>query len=87
MSIIIEKKLKKFNETIICEGDKSLSHRGFLIASQCRGTSCLKGVLEAEDVAATILCLKKLGVKILKKKIVKCLILLLHKKGIQLFHH
>ena len=67
-SVIIEKQIQKFNKTIFCEGDKSITHRGFLLASQCRGISRLKGVLEAEDVKSTIHCLKKLGVKILKKK-------------------
>jgi 3-phosphoshikimate 1-carboxyvinyltransferase len=68
ISIIIKQKVKRFNTTITCEGDKSLSHRGFLLASQTRGVSRLKGVLESEDVLSTINCLKKLGVKIIKKK-------------------
>ena len=67
-SVIIEKKIKKFNKTIHCDGDKSITHRGFLLASQCRGISKLKGVLESEDIKSTINCLRKLGVKILKKK-------------------
>ena len=68
ISVITRKKIKKFNSSIAFDGDKSLSHRGFIIASQCRGVSRLKGVLEAEDVKATINCLKNLGVKIVKKK-------------------
>ena len=67
-SVIVEKKILKFNKTIVCEGDKSITHRGFLLSSQCRGVSKLKGVLESEDIKSTINCLKKLGVKILKKK-------------------
>ena len=67
LKVIIEKKIKSFNNTIICEGDKSITHRAFLLASQCRGISRLRGVLEAEDIASTIRCLKELGVKILKK--------------------
>tara|TARA_Y100000590_G_scaffold469695_1_gene659134 strand:- start:137 stop:1480 length:1344 start_codon:yes stop_codon:yes gene_type:complete len=66
-SVIINNKIKKFNKTIRVESDKSISHRALLIASQCIGPSYLKGVLESEDVKNTINCLKKLGVKILKK--------------------
>ena len=67
-SVLIKNKITKFNKTILVENDKSISHRALLIASQCTGPSNLKGVLESEDVKNTIICLKKLGVKILKKK-------------------
>ena len=67
-SVVINNKIKKFRKTIIVDNDKSISQRALLIASQCIGPSSLKGVLESEDVKNTILCLKKLGVKILKKK-------------------
>ena len=66
-SVYINSKIKKFNKTITVEGDKSISHRALLIASQCIGTSSVKGILESEDVKNTIACLKKLGVKISKK--------------------
>tara|TARA_B100000029_G_scaffold459189_1_gene489118 strand:+ start:73 stop:1422 length:1350 start_codon:yes stop_codon:yes gene_type:complete len=67
-SIVINKKIKKFDKLILVEGDKSISHRALLIASQCLGTSVIKGLLESEDVKNTIVCLKKLGVKIFKNK-------------------
>ena len=67
-SVSINSKIEKFNKTIFVEGDKSISHRALLIASQCIGISILKNILESEDVQNTIICLKKLGVKILKKK-------------------
>ena len=38
-----------------------------LIASQCIGVSNINNILESEDVKNTIICLKKLGVKIIKK--------------------
>ena len=66
-SVLIKNKITKFNKSILVENDKSISHRALLIASQCIGPSNLKGVLESEDVKNTIICLKKLGVKILKK--------------------
>ena len=67
-SVSINSKIEKFNKTIFVEGDKSISHRALLIASQCIGASILKNILESEDVRNTIICLKKLGVKIFKKK-------------------
>ena len=67
-SIIVEKKINKFNKSISVEGDKSISHRALLISSQAYGVSKLKGILEAEDVLNTINALKKLGVKIVKYK-------------------
>jgi len=66
ISVLINKKIKKFNKTIAVESDKSISHRALLIASQCLGTSYIKNILESEDVNNTITCLKKLGVKIIK---------------------
>ena len=66
-SVLIKKKITKFRKTILVESDKSISHRALLIASQCIGPSSLNGILESEDVKNTVICLKKLGVKILKK--------------------
>ena len=66
-SVLVDSKIKKFNKVVNVEGDKSISHRALLIASQCTGVSSIKGILESEDVQNTITCLKKLGVKILKK--------------------
>tara|TARA_Y100000590_G_scaffold90698_1_gene102339 strand:+ start:58 stop:1407 length:1350 start_codon:yes stop_codon:yes gene_type:complete len=68
ISVKISKKIQNFSSSITLGGDKSLSHRGFLIASQCRGITRLQEVLESEDVKSTIECLKQLGVKIIKRK-------------------
>jgi 3-phosphoshikimate 1-carboxyvinyltransferase len=65
--VTTSKKIKKFKKTITVESDKSISHRALLIASQCIGQSNISNILEAEDVMNTVKCLKKLGVKILKK--------------------
>ncbi len=43
-------------------GDKSISHRAFLIAALAVGESRADGCLESEDVAATRSCLRALGV-------------------------
>ena len=65
-SVLVTKKIKKINQTILVESDKSISHRALLISSQCIGKSILSGVLESSDVKNTMLCLKNLGVKIIK---------------------
>ena len=66
-SVYLNSKIKKFNKTIYVEGDKSISHRALMIASQCMGISSIKGILESEDISNTVNCLKALGVRILKK--------------------
>jgi 5-enolpyruvylshikimate-3-phosphate synthase len=68
ISVLLNNKIKKFNRKIFVEADKSISHRSLLIASQCIGVSKIKNILESEDVKNTIICLTKLGVKIVKKK-------------------
>ena len=65
MSLIkIEKKIKKFNKILTSSGDKSLSIRWALIASQSNYKSRSYNLLTSEDVLDTLRCLKKLGVKI-----------------------
>ena len=66
-SVVIKKKINKFNKSIFVDGDKSISHRALLISSQAYGISKLKGLLEAQDVVNTIKTLKRLKVKIIKK--------------------
>ena len=65
-SILINKKLKKYNKKITVDPDKSITHRCYIIASQCLGISKILG-LESEDIKSTISALKKLGIKIIKK--------------------
>ena len=70
--LIINKRIKPFKKSLEIEGDKSLSIRWALIASQANGTSISKNLLRSEDVLSTLNCLKKLGIKVkLKKKICK----------------
>ena len=74
-SVKIIKKIKPFNKTITIEGDKSLSIRWALLASQASGKSKSTNLLHSEDVLNTLACLKKLGIKIiLTKKNVKLLV-------------
>ena len=62
--IIINRTIKKYNKKIKVDGDKSLSIRFALLASQAIGKSKANNLLKSEDVVSTINCLKKLGVKI-----------------------
>ena len=68
-SVRIEKKIKKFNKNLTTSGDKSLSIRWALLASQSPYKSKSYNLLTSEDVLDTLRCLRKLGVKIkLRKK-------------------
>ena len=60
----ISNKIKPYNKSIDIEGDKSLSIRWALIASQASGVSTSYNLLRSDDVINTLKCLKKLGIKI-----------------------
>ena len=60
--ITIKNKIKYFNKKINVSGDKSISIRCVLLASQAIGTSKVYNLLESEDVTNTLKCIKKLGV-------------------------
>ena len=47
-------------------GDKSISHRALIFAACAFGKTKINGLLESEDVIATLKCLQKLGVHIVK---------------------
>jgi 3-phosphoshikimate 1-carboxyvinyltransferase len=66
-SVLIQKKINRFNNKTITPSDKSISIRVLLLASQCIGVSVIKNLLESEDVLNCIKALKTLGVKIIKK--------------------
>ncbi len=66
--IKINNTIKPFNKILEIEGDKSLSIRWALLASQANGKSKSLNLLRSEDVLSTLDCLKKLGVKIKLKK-------------------
>ena len=63
-TLIINKKINPYNKTISIDGDKSLSIRWALIASQAIGRSTALNLLKSEDVISTLNCLKKLGIKV-----------------------
>ena len=71
--ISISRTIRTFNKTIQIEGDKSLSIRWALLASQAIGKSSAINILKSDDVLNTLKCLRKLGVKIKLSKN-KCII-------------
>ena len=62
--ISIKKAIKSYNKVLEIDGDKSLSIRWALLASQAVGISTSTNLLKSEDVMNTLRCLKNLGVKI-----------------------
>ena len=62
--LIIKEKIKKFNKQILVSGDKSLSIRWGLLASQAIGKSKGYNLLMSEDVLAALDSIKKLGIKV-----------------------
>ena len=63
-TLFITDKIKKFNKIISITGDKSLSIRWVLLASQATGKSKAYNLLMSEDVLAAIAAIKKLGIKV-----------------------
>jgi len=62
--LTIKKKIGKFNKIIKVSGDKSLSIRWILLASQSSGKSRAYNLLMSEDVLSAIDSIKKLGIKV-----------------------
>ena len=62
--LLIKNKVKKFNTKIYVSGDKSLSIRWVLLASQATGKSNGYNLLMSEDVLAALDSIKKLGIKV-----------------------
>jgi len=63
-TLLIKNKIKKFNKKIQVTGDKSLSIRWVLLASQATGKSKAHNLLMSDDVLAAINSIKKLGIKV-----------------------
>ena len=64
----INNTIKPFNKILEIEGDKSLSIRWALLASQAKGKSKSINLLKSADVLSTLNCLRKLGVRVKLKK-------------------
>ena len=67
-SVIIKEKIGRFNKVISVSGDKSISIRCVLLASQAIGKSRIYNLLESEDVINSLRVIKKLGINYIKKK-------------------
>ena len=65
--LVINNKIKSFNKNITVSGDKSLSIRAVLLASQAIGKSRISNLLESEDVLNSLKVIKKLGSNFKKK--------------------
>ena len=63
-TLSINQKIKKFDKEIVVSGDKSLSIRWVLLASQAIGKSKGYNLLMSEDVVAALETVKKLGIKV-----------------------
>jgi len=67
-TLLIKKKITSFSKQIKVSGDKSLSIRWVLLASQAIGKSKAYNLLMSEDVVAALESIKKLGIKVLLHK-------------------
>ena len=56
--IIVKNKINSFNKVITVSGDKSLSIRWALLASQAKGKSKVYNLLRSLDIISTLNCLK-----------------------------
>ena len=65
--LVIKKKINLFKKEIEVSGDKSLSIRWVLLASQAIGKSRAYNLLMSEDVLATIKAIRKLGIKVIAR--------------------
>tara|TARA_B100000963_G_C22588773_1_gene654433 strand:- start:269 stop:1612 length:1344 start_codon:yes stop_codon:yes gene_type:complete len=66
-NVIINQKISNFKKSIIVDADKSTSIRILLIGAISEGISSVENILESDDVLSAIKCLRKLGVKIVKR--------------------
>ena len=66
--ILINKKIKPLKKKISISGDKSISIRCVLLASQAIGRSKITNLLESEDVINALKAIKKLGINFKKVK-------------------
>ncbi|MFN2493780.1 MAG: hypothetical protein ABR501_12955 [Pyrinomonadaceae bacterium] len=55
---------RRINGRVQLPGDKSISHRAAIIAALANGASRITNFSLSEDCAATVSCLRKLGVSI-----------------------
>ena len=54
--------------TVLCPGDKSISHRYAMLAALARGTSELRNFSGSADCRSTLRCLQALGVRVFEQR-------------------
>ncbi len=64
MSSLIASPSRALSGEVRVSGDKSISHRALILSALCFGKTEISGLLESEDVLATLGILRKLGVPI-----------------------
>ncbi len=64
MSKFIARPSKELSSRLKVPGDKSISHRSIMLGSLAHGITKVDGLLQGEDVLATLQAFKKMGVKI-----------------------
>ena len=67
-TLILNKKINSYNKKIYVDGDKSLSIRWVLLASQASGISKAYNLLMSDDVIAAMNSIKKLGIRVKRHK-------------------
>ena len=65
----INERIKEYKKKIYIPGDKSLSIRFILIASQAIGKSIAYNLLKSEDVVNALKVIKKIGINYRIKKL------------------
>ncbi len=64
MSWLMSTRSEGLSGNLTVPGDKSISHRSVILGSIAEGASHISGILEGDDVVATISAFRKLGVQI-----------------------
>ncbi len=64
MSWLMSTRSEGLSGNLTVPGDKSISHRSVILGSIAEGASHITGILEGDDVVATISAFRKLGVQI-----------------------
>lgn len=68
VTTIASKQASALQGAINVPGDKSISHRSLMLASQAIGTSTIEGLLEGEDVIRTANAMRLLGASVSQEK-------------------
>ena len=67
-NIFIQNKIKSYKKKIDMPGDKSISIRWALLASQAIGISRAYNLPNSDDINSALNAVRKIGIKVIKKK-------------------